>query len=75
MTEQSCREDPRVVDDQQVARADQVRQRSHAGMRQRSLRTIDRKQSGRRSVGRRRLGDQIERKIKIEFADIHREGC
>jgi hypothetical protein len=69
--EQARRVDPRVVDDQQITRAQEPRQPRDVGVRQRSARAIDHQQASGAANGRRLLGDQFRGKVEVEVADVH----
>ena len=69
--DQARREDARVVDDQQIAGAEQRRQVVEGEMRDAPARAIERHEPAAAARGRRLLRDQLVREIEIEVGDVH----
>ena len=69
--EEPRREDASVVDDEEVAGAQQFRQRADIRVRNRAGGAVEMQQA-RAAAGRRRLlRDQFRGKVEVEVADIH----
>jgi hypothetical protein len=69
--QQARREDARVVDDDEVARVQESRQRADERMGERSARAVEAEQARAAANRGRLLGDQLGWEIEIEIADIH----
>jgi hypothetical protein len=73
VAEEAGGEHARVVDDDEVARPQQIGQRPDGGMQQRSVGAAETEQARRRAFGRWFLCDEISGEIEIELADVHPE--
>jgi len=67
----SARKDLGVVDDEQIASAQQTGEGADDGMRQRPIVAMEMQQPGGAAFGRRLLRDQLWRKVEVELADVH----
>jgi len=70
-TEQARGEDSGVVDDDEVAGAQPIRQRGDPRVRDDAGFPVEMKQTGPAALRGRLLGDELRWKIEVEVADIH----
>jgi hypothetical protein len=70
--EKSRGKDAGVVDDQEIARAQKIRERSNGRMRNCSGLAIQVQKPRSSPIRRRRLRNQVGRKREVKIADIHR---
>ncbi len=69
--DQPRRKHPRVVDDDEIAGAEELGNRGDLRMDDRSGGTIETQQARRAALRRRLLRDQFRGKVEIELADVH----
>jgi hypothetical protein len=70
-TQQSRREDPRVVDDEDVARAQPASEIRYDACRRLAGSSVEDEQAGRAALGGRMLGDAVGRQVVIEIVGAH----
>ncbi len=68
---QPGRNDPGIVEDQQIARAQQIRQVPKAAIGNCARRPIQMQQPAGRPLGNRVLGDELRREIETEVGSTH----